>query len=438
MNSEVAIEVNNLTKEYRLGTIGHGTLYRDLQSWWATIRGKEDPNSKVFGRSSSLPVNPAARGSFLSLNDVSFRVNQGEVLGVIGRNGAGKSTLLKILSRITAPTAGEIKLRGRIASLLEVGTGFHAELTGRENVFLNGSILGMTTKEIAKKFDEIVSFSEIEKFIDTPVKRYSSGMTVRLAFSVAAHLEAEILLVDEVLAVGDLNFRKKCLGKMRDISTNSGRTVLFVSHDMSAIQNICNTGLLLNQGAVSFAGTAAETVQKYLEGSDAISTKMEWSGVNSVRPFPEIVAISRYHIENEFHEVVQGPLFGSKKYSVVVEATLLQNDPRLMFMIAFYSSERTLLFATEIHDTGDFSFEQMTPGRVRFSVPMPTHLFKNNSYEIELLSCLHHTGWILPPDNETRIKFDFFCDTDMNPYLHENRLGILAPVIKWTTNSEIK
>ncbi|MES2535066.1 MAG: ABC transporter ATP-binding protein [Pseudomonadota bacterium] len=438
MNSEVAIEVNNLTKEYRLGTIGHGTLYRDLQSWWATARGKEDPNSKVLSPSSYSLASPSAQESFLSLNDVSFKVKQGEVLGVIGRNGAGKSTLLKILSRITAPTAGEIKLRGRIASLLEVGTGFHAELTGRENVFLNGAILGMTTKEIAKKFDEIVAFSEIEKFIDTPVKRYSSGMTVRLAFSVAAHLEAEILLVDEVLAVGDLNFRKKCLGKMRDISNNSGRTVLFVSHDMSAIQNICNTGLLLDRGAVSYAGTATEAVQKYLEGSEAITTKMEWISANTVRPFSEIVSIEKYHIEHEDQEVVQGRLFASKKYNVIVEATLLQNDPRLMFMIAFYSNERTLLFATEIHDTGDFNFEQMGLGRVRFSIPMPTHLFKNNAYEIELLSCLHHTGWILPPDNETRIKFEYFCDTDLNPYLHENRLGILAPVIKWTTNSENK
>jgi lipopolysaccharide transport system ATP-binding protein len=210
--SNTVIRVENLSKEYRLGTLNHGTLYRDLQSWWARKRGRDDPNSMIGASNHSQSDNENA--SFWALKDVSFEVEKGEVVGIIGRNGAGKSTLLKILSRVTAPTTGEVKIKGRIASLLEVGTGFHPELTGRENIYLNGSILGMKKREIDAKFDEIVKFAEIEKFLDTPVKRYSSGMYVRLAFAVAAHLEPEILLVDEVLAVGDAAFQKKCLGKM--------------------------------------------------------------------------------------------------------------------------------------------------------------------------------------------------------------------------------
>ncbi|MCD4844214.1 MAG: ABC transporter ATP-binding protein, partial [Methanosarcinales archaeon] len=214
--SEVVIRVENLYKEYRLGTISHGTLYRDLQSWWANLRGKEDPNSLL---SSSYSEKAADNNKhFYALEDISFDVKQGEIVGIIGRNGAGKSTLLKVLSKVTAPTKGSVKIKGRVASLLEVGTGFHSELTGRENIYLNGTILGMNRKEIGAKFEEIVDFAELEEFVDTPVKRYSSGMYVRLAFAVAAYLEPEILLVDEVLAVGDAAFQKKCLGKMGEVA----------------------------------------------------------------------------------------------------------------------------------------------------------------------------------------------------------------------------
>jgi lipopolysaccharide transport system ATP-binding protein len=241
----VAVRIEDISKEYRLGVINNGRLYRDVQSAWARFRGKEDPWSKIgeegrFGR----------RGRFWALKNVTFDVQQGQRVGIIGRNGAGKSTLLKILSRITAPTGGVVKMRGRPVSLLEVGTGFHPELTGRENVFLNGAILGMKKTEIARKFDEIVAFSEIEEFIDTPVKRYSSGMYVRLAFSVAAHLDAEIMIADEVLAVGDTRFQAKCIGKMQDVSKNQGRTVLFVSHALSVVKELCNVGVLLEQGRV--------------------------------------------------------------------------------------------------------------------------------------------------------------------------------------------
>jgi lipopolysaccharide transport system ATP-binding protein len=255
------IKVENLSKEYRLGSIGHGLLFKDLQSGWARLRGKEDPNQKVFIDNKKKSEN------FLALNNVSFEVKQGEVLGIIGRNGAGKSTLLKILSRVTTPTHGSIKIKGRIASLLEVGTGFHPELTGRENIFLNGAILGMNRIEVQKKFDEIVDFSGVEQFIDTPVKRYSSGMYVRLAFAVAAHLEPEILIVDEVLAVGDAEFQKKCLGKMEDVSRRQGRTVLFVSHSLDAIRRICSSGILLSFGKIDQSGNIQSVIASYKKGS---------------------------------------------------------------------------------------------------------------------------------------------------------------------------
>jgi lipopolysaccharide transport system ATP-binding protein len=256
---QTVIKVDGLSKQYRYGVIGHGTLYKDIESWWARLRGKEDPNVRITEH-----VGPGLDGEwFWALRDVSFEVQQGEVLGIIGRNGAGKSTLLKILSRVTTPTTGVVKIKGGIASLLEVGTGFHQELTGRENVYLNGVILGMTKAEIKSKFDEIVDFSGIERFIDTPVKRYSSGMYVRLAFAVAAHLEPEILFVDEVLAVGDVEFQKKCLGKMEDVA-KEGRTILFVSHNMAAIRSLCRRTILLDKGELLMDSATNEVVAHYL------------------------------------------------------------------------------------------------------------------------------------------------------------------------------
>ena len=253
------ISVEHLTKQYDLGVIGTGTLSRDLNRWWARVRKQPDPYTRIGQKDAFARIGE----SILALDDVSFTVQQGEALGIIGRNGAGKSTLLKILSRVTAPTSGVVKVRGRIGSLLEVGTGFHPELTGRENVYLNGAILGMRKEEVTRKFDEIVDFSGVEKFIDTPVKRYSSGMYVRLAFAVAAHLDPEILIVDEVLAVGDAEFQKKCLGKMGDVA-GEGRTVLFVSHNMAAIQQLCRRGFLLEQGKVVSEGLVEEVLTAYL------------------------------------------------------------------------------------------------------------------------------------------------------------------------------
>jgi lipopolysaccharide transport system ATP-binding protein len=265
MSKDIILKAENISKQYRLGQVGTGTLSHDLNRWWCQIRGKEDPYLKI-GETNDRSTKGTSEYVW-ALQDINFEVERGEVLGIIGKNGAGKSTLLKILSKVTAPTTGSIKSRGRIASLLEVGTGFNPELTGKENIFLNGAILGMTKKEITSKLDEIIEFSGCERYIDTPVKRYSSGMTVRLAFAVAAFLEPEILVIDEVLAVGDAEFQKKAIGKMQDISREGGRTVLFVSHDLSSIKALCPKTILLNNGTVQMISDTNSVIDLYLGSS---------------------------------------------------------------------------------------------------------------------------------------------------------------------------
>lgn len=269
------IEVAHVSKTYRLGVIGTGTLSHDLNRWLARMRGKEDPYKQVGVENNRTE----AGGQYVNaLSDISFSVAQGEVLGIIGGNGAGKSTLLKLLSRVTQPSEGEIRIRGRLASLLEVGTGFHPDLTGRENIFLNGTILGMKKAEVQKHFDEIVEFAGVAKYVDTPIKRYSSGMKVRLGFAVAAHLEPEVLVVDEVLAVGDAEFQRKCLGKMQDVAENQGRTILFVSHNMNAINRLCTRGIVLRSGKMAFDGKAAEAVRLYeVLNSEALKAEADFA-----------------------------------------------------------------------------------------------------------------------------------------------------------------
>ncbi|RXJ45396.1 ABC transporter ATP-binding protein [Gelidibacter gilvus] len=269
----IILKAENISKQYRLGTVGTGTISHDLNRWWHKVRGKDDPFLKV-GESNDR--NTKGNSEYVwALQDINFEVQRGEVLGIIGKNGAGKSTLLKILSRVTSPTTGEIKTKGRIASLLEVGTGFHPEMTGRENVYLNGAILGMTKKEIKAKEEEIIAFSGCERYIDTPVKRYSSGMRVRLAFAVAAHLEPDILVIDEVLAVGDAEFQKKAVGKMQDISRGEGRTVLFVSHNMAAVKSLCTRAIVLEHGVVVFNGNTDDAVSYYLSNSQTFNSLLE-------------------------------------------------------------------------------------------------------------------------------------------------------------------
>ena len=279
-NREVAIQLSGVKKMYKLGQIGGGTLQADLQSWWARVRGKEDPNTKI-GQERLIGQ------TFMALNGIDLTIYQGQAVGIIGANGAGKSTLLKLLCRVTAPTEGEIDLYGRVSSMLEVHTGFNGEMTGRENVYMRGAILGMTKAEIDSKMEQIIDFSEVRDFIDTPVKRYSSGMTVKLGFSVSAHLDSEIMIMDEVLAVGDMAFQKKCLDKMREAAKKEGRTVLYVSHNMNTIRQLCDRCIVLDQGKIVFDGDVEEAIEVYLgrEGTDVLKNQYELDSLNRRKPF---------------------------------------------------------------------------------------------------------------------------------------------------------
>jgi lipopolysaccharide transport system ATP-binding protein len=294
MNKDIILKAENISKQYRLGQVGTGTLSHDLNRWWHQIRGKENPYLKIGDTNDRSTKGES--DYVWALQDINFEVERGEVLGIIGKNGAGKSTLLKILSRVTAPTSGSIKFGGRVASLLEVGTGFNGEMTGRENIYLNGTILGMTKKEIASKIDEIIDFSGCERYIDTPVKRYSSGMTVRLAFAVAAFLDPEILIIDEVLAVGDAEFQKKAIGKMQDISQKGGRTVLFVSHDMNAIQKITTRCIVLESGIVVFEGETEKAIRSYISNIKQITTQ-EWN-TSEEAPGNEFAKLKKISVVN--------------------------------------------------------------------------------------------------------------------------------------------
>ncbi len=424
--SETVISVENLYKEYKLGVISHGTLYHDMQSWWARIRGKEDPNSIISAHHSS----DVEDGSFLALNDVSFEVKEGEILGIIGKNGAGKSTLLKILSRITSPTKGEIKLKGRVGSLLEVGTGFHPELTGRENIYLNGAILGMRKGEINKKLDEIMDFAGIERHIDTPVKRYSSGMYVRLAFSVAAHLDPEILIVDEVLAVGDINFQKKCLGKMKDISEGQGRTVLFVSHNMSAVSSLCNRCLLLNRGDIIANGPTSDVVLEYNFNSGMASpTKINYqeSGRNVGNNLAELFSAS---IEDEngnniVEALLKKSFFIKMKYRIKKETESI-----LVPNIHFYTADGTCAFVQNATDV-----KVMEPGDYEVICRIPEKLLNEGAYNIGLAItsysdkgfsvCFFEEGVLL-------INIKDSMDSESNRYGYAGSIpGVVRPELKW-------
>lgn len=299
-NGEIAIRLSGVKKKYKLGQIGGGTLTADLQSWWARVRGKEDPNTKI-GTDQRL-----VGQTFMALNGIDLTVYKGEALGIIGGNGAGKSTMLKLLSRVTAPTEGKIWLNGRVASMLEVGTGFNGEMTGRENIYMNGAILGMTKAEIDAKMEDIIEFSEVREFIDTPVKRYSSGMYVKLAFSVAAHLDSEIMIMDEVLAVGDMAFQKKCLNKMRNAAKQEGRTVLYVSHNMNTIRQLCDRCIVLDKGKVVFEGGVEDAINMYMNTTKALAVVNDCSGERT-----KIPADQQIHIDTVTFLNADFPLYQS-------------------------------------------------------------------------------------------------------------------------------
>jgi lipopolysaccharide transport system ATP-binding protein len=349
--SDVILKVENVSKLYRLGTVGTGTFGGDLQRYWKTkILGQEDPFLKI-GQTNDRTSKEKAEFVW-ALQNINFEVKRGEILGIIGKNGAGKSTLLKLLSRITSPTTGSIKSAGRLASLLEVGTGFHPELTGRENIFLNGAILGMTKKEIKSKFDEIVDFSGCELYIDTPTKRYSSGMTVRLGFAVAAFLDPEILVVDEVLAVGDAEFQKRALGKMQEISKGQGRTILFVSHNIGSVSSLCTRGLLMNNGAIEQIGEIKGVIRKYLnENENKKDIRLcERHGEGGIR-------FTKTYILDEYGEITTELLAG-KAYSIIAEYASCSDEVRLS----------NLHFAIKINTQDDISIADLSPS---FNNPKP-------------------------------------------------------------------
>src|SRR5438093_10666207 len=354
------IAVEGLSKAYRLGTIGSGTLAEDLNRWWARVRGRPDPAYRIGEEQHARRMGEHV----WALHDVSFDVGEGEVLGIVGRNGAGKSTLLKILSQVTAPTSGRITLRGRVASLLEVGTGFHSELTGRENIFLNGAILGMTKSEIRRKLDEIVAFSECEEFIDTPVKRYSSGVYVRLAFAVAAHLEPEILAVDEVLAVGDARFQRKCLGKMNEVS-RGGRTVLFVSHNTVAVQSLCHRAILLHEGRLVTEGTAATVVSQYLREAYRSDQPSDWAAPDAA-PGTEALRVRRVCVASTARRP-DGLITMTSPIEVATEFWVLKPELHLHITYVLVNDEGVIVLTTGCTP------ERRPPGLYRGSFSLPAN-----------------------------------------------------------------
>ncbi|HEX3358616.1 MAG TPA: ABC transporter ATP-binding protein [Tepidisphaeraceae bacterium] len=382
--------------------------------------------------------NPLARPTketFYALKDVSLNVNKGEVVGIIGRNGAGKSTLLKILSRITEPTSGEIDVYGRIGSLLEVGTGFHPELTGRENIFLNGAILGMTKNEIRTHFDAIVEFAEVEKFIDTPVKRYSSGMYVRLAFAVAAHLNPEILIVDEVLAVGDANFQKKCLGKMKDVSRDEGRTVLFVSHNMGAIAQLCDTVLVMDKGRlIEVSNDVRGAIARYLARDSVTESSFEWRNPGGILDNPWFRP-SRFYIGDERGRVVTTAVCNDADTYVYIEGEVDQEEIAIQVGYGAYDGDELLYWSTTT-DVPESDWPRLSRGRHILRSAIPKRTLNEGRYRLDLMIALYHRSWIsCPGAGVPSIELSIHGGLSDSPYWMDHRPGILAPVCKWSLES---
>lgn len=418
--SKPIIHVENLSKAYQIGQIGTGTISRDIERFWITkVLGKEDPFLKI-GQINDRSIKGDS-DIVWSLKDINFEINQGEAVGIIGKNGAGKSTLLKLLSRVTAPTTGEIKVKGRIASLLEVGTGFHPELSGRENIYLNGAILGMRKKEITRKLEEIINFSGVERYIDTPVKRYSSGMYVRLAFAVAAHLESEILIVDEVLAVGDAEFQKKCLGKMGDISKGEGRTVLFVSHNMAAVKTLCNKGIVLENGKVAFHGSSEMSVSNYL--------KIDGSEVSNVAHFgknhdKEVFKLNSISIKNKTRNY-DDPLVENEVITLITDIDFKRDPKRYHITYHLINEMGEAVFS--FFDNQNINLEI---GNNLVECQFPEHFFQSGNFSLALFVVEDKMKAIY-------IEKDIFHFTvvdggrDLGVYMGREP-GYIRPQLKWS------
>jgi len=423
--SKVVLRVDNISKQYRIGQLGTGTISHDLNRLIAKIRGKEDPYLKI-GEANDR--SKAGGSDYVwSLKDINFEVKQGDVLGIIGKNGAGKSTLLKILSQVTTPTTGEVKVKGRIAALLEVGTGFHPDLSGRENIFLNGAILGMTKQEIKSKLDEIVDFSGVAKYLDTPVKRYSSGMLVRLGFAVAAHLEPEILIVDEVLAVGDAEFQKKCLGKMKAVS-GEGRTVLFVSHNLPAVKNLCTKGLLIEKGEIKSFGNLNSVISTYLSKENV---NYVWKrNVNDKNSHQKKFNINTISVINEFGEEIS-EFNLSRPFFVKIQFEVLEDDASVGFSLVFSDNEGTCLFGSLNNHEPTYYNKKLKMGIYNSYCHVFGDLFNN----IELIISLIGFGsqWTDSFVIENALKIKGIDDGVLKADYFGDYGGFLRPKLKWVT-----
>ncbi|ACB76525.1 polysaccharide ABC transporter ATP-binding protein [Opitutus terrae] len=431
--SHPAISIRNISKKYRLGLIGMTTLRDELQRRWARLR-RDDLALGVKN-------NVRNRGAeFWALRDISFDVQPGEVVGLIGRNGAGKSTLLKVLSRITEPTLGEIRLRGRVASLLEVGTGFHPELSGRENIFLNGAVLGMTRAETRRKFDEIVEFSEIGKFLDTPVKRYSSGMYVRLAFAVAAHLDPEILIVDEVLAVGDVAFQRKCLGKVKEISQGQHRTVIFVSHNMNAVENICTHGVMLRNGQLVREGSdVRDIIRQYL--ADGLNPDQEPVWQNDTHQLKnDYCRIDRFLLADPQGDPLRETVRNDTSVSVIIEGEILKPNPNLQCGYGLFSDEMDLLYISTHLDQPESEWVELPRGSFRLTTKIPRRFLNEGRYHVGLFFALNRREKLCEPGGKgsPMLTFEIRGGLSDSPAFMSRRSGFLSPILEWETRTGVE
>ncbi|MBZ9729737.1 ABC transporter ATP-binding protein [Salegentibacter sp. JZCK2] len=423
----VILKAENISKQYRLGTVGTGTLSHDLNRWWHMIRGKEDPYLQVGGVNDRSAV--ATEDYVWALRDINFEVKQGEVLGIIGKNGAGKSTLLKLLSRVTAPTTGTIKTKGRIASLLEIGTGFHPELTGRENIFMNGAVLGMKRAEIKAKLEEIIAFSGCEMYIDTPVKRYSSGMTVRLGFAVAAHLEPEILVVDEVLAVGDAEFQKKAIGKMQDLSMGEGRTVLFVSHNMGSVRSLCTRGIVLNNGELFFEGESSNAIDFYLNqdstevGSGRMNFTKENLGNKELKLLEASITDKIGRVRTTFSQ--------SEGIRVHIKFEVFKSIIGMRFNLKVKTTSGEDVFVTSSHFVTKGGVEK---GVHELQLEIPAFLLNMKRYVFSLNAGIPGHKIIIEPIDTLFV--DIVGENAGGSDFVEKWPGIVSPKIKWILNEK--
>ena len=414
--SNISIQFDNIGKLYKLGLVGTGSMVHDLNRWWQTsILRKEDPYLKI-GETNDR----SKKGSsdyVWALKDITFDVHQGDVVGIIGKNGAGKSTLLKLLSRVTSPTTGTIRAKGRIASLLEVGTGFHPELTGRENIYMNGSIMGMTRREIDRKLDEIVDFAGVERYIDTPVKRYSSGMTVRLGFAVAAFLEPEILVVDEVLAVGDAEFQKKAIGKMQDVSKGEGRTVLFVSHNMGSMQRLCTRGVLLENGAIKYMGSISDTIRAY-QSDEIVQDSFE--GIDGDE---NIMYLSKVNITTNNTD---GIIYCNSTIKINIDITIKKQVGSLVCGFNMYSSFQHPLVRVEFNDRNHVT--SLEPGNYHFEYKIPPYTFANGEYI--LLIDLAEKNMKRYTTNNSKLTFNIVQGKDNFGNVFAENIDIKSSIIR--------